>query len=254
MLTSAAGLAASFLLACAAPRGGRFPTFGDPGGTGGGLRARPRAAGAEESPVGLQPLGLEAERDGLVFVPSRYQRTEPLPLVLMLHGAGGSGTDGLSPFQDRAEEAGIILIAPDSRRPTWDVLLGGYGADVAFVDRALEQTFRRYSVDPRRVAVEGFSDGASYALGLGVANGDLFGKIVAFSPGFAPPSRAEGRPAVFVSHGTADDVLPIDRCSRRIVPALKGRGYDVRYREFEGGHEIPTEIVDDALAWLLKSG
>lgn len=144
----------------------------------------------------------------------------------------------------------MILLAPDSRDRTWDVLLGGYGPDVDFIDRALAHTFGRYAVDAEQVTVEGFSDGASYALGLGMANGDLFQRIIAFSPGFTPPSREEGRPAVFVSHGIADEVLPIDRCSRRIVPALRKQGYDVRFLEFEGGHEIPEDIVDEALAWL----
>jgi phospholipase/carboxylesterase len=111
-------------------------------------------------------------------------------------------------------------------------------------------TFERYAVDPRQVGVEGFSDGASYALGIGLANGDLFSRLIAFSPGFSPEGRAVGRPDVFISHGTGDDVLPIDRCSRRIVPRLRGRGYDVRYQEFEGGHEVPAAITAQAMAWF----
>ena len=185
-----------------------------------------------------------------MFVPSGYQVDLPLPLVVMLHGAGGNATGGLAPFHDRADEAGLILLAPESRGRTWDVILGGYGPDVDFIDRALAQTFDRYAVDPEQVTVEGFSDGASYALGLGLTNGELFRKIVAFSPGYAPSARQEGHPQLFVSHGTSDDVLPIERCSRRIVPALQRDGYDVRFHEFEGGHEVPGHIVDDALAWL----
>src|SRR3712207_7903759 len=53
----------------------------------------------------------------------------------------------------------------------------------------------------------------------------------AFSPGFVPGSARRGRPAVFVSHGDADDVLPVEQTSRRIVPALRHDGYDVTYRE-----------------------
>ncbi|MDQ4068901.1 MAG: phospholipase, partial [Actinomycetota bacterium] len=204
--------------------------------------------GAEEAQIGLQPLGLGDRRDGLLFVPARAGSGEALPLVLMLHGAGGGARDGLAPFIGMADEAGVILLAPESRGRTWDVLLGGYGPDVDFIDAALEQTFGRYAVNAERVAVEGFSDGASYALGLGLANGDLFRGVLAFSPGYAPPSRTEGSPAVFVSHGIDDAVLPIDRCSRRIVPALRRRGYDVRYREFEGGHEVPAEMAEEAFA------
>ena len=238
-------VAGSLLLSCAGRRGTGVP---DPDPV--RLGARPRARGTVDGPTGLQELGLDAGRDGFLFVPARATSADPLALVLMLHGAGGNGRAGLAPFLDQAEEGGVILLAPDSRGRTWDVLLQGWGPDVAFLDRALEHTFARYPVGPGRVSVEGFSDGASYALGLGLANGDLFRRIVAFSPGYVPRSAAEGRPHIYVSHGIHDPVLPIDRCSRRIVPALQTRGYDVRYHEFDGGHDVPASIAEEALALL----
>jgi predicted esterase len=51
---------------------------------------------------------------------------------------------------------------------------------------------------------------------------------------------------VSVSHGTGDDVLPIDRTSRRIVPVLRDDGYEVDYREFDGGHVVPPEVAREA--------
>ncbi len=216
----------------------------------GRLTARTSAVPSGEPVLGLQPLNLGTERDGLLYVPSGYSPDRALPLVVTLHGAGGDGLGGLSPLRDRADGAGMILLAPDSRGRTWDVLLNGFGPDVAFLDLALGQTLGRYAVDAAKITVEGFSDGASYALGLGLANGDLFQQVVAFSPGFVPPAGRQGRPRIFISHGQADDVLPIDRCSRRIVPRLRNMGYDVHYREFDAGHAIPPEIVDEAIGWL----
>jgi predicted esterase len=143
-----------------------------------------------------------------------------------------------------------VILAPASRGSTWDAVRGGYGDDAELIDRALAEVFATVAVDAERVAVAGFSDGASYALGLGLANGDLFRRILAFSPGFVPAGPRSGSPAVFVSHGEADGVLPIERTSRRIVPALEGDGYDVTYREFPGGHAVPPEIVRAALDWL----
>src|SRR5205814_5771055 len=58
------------------------------------------------------------------------------------------------------------------------------------------------------------------------------------------PAPPRGRPRVFVSHGTADTVLPIDQCSRRIVPRLRQASYDVMYQEFEGPHTVPPEIAE----------
>jgi len=46
-------------------------------------------------------------------------------------------------------------------------------------------------------------------------------------------------------------VLPIERCSRRIVPALEQQGYVVEYREFGEGHTVPAAIVVAAITWLL---
>lgn len=85
-----------------------------------------------------------------------------------------------------------------------------------------------------------------------VISGELFSRVLAFSPGFVVPATRHGRPSVFISHGRADTVLPIDRCSRRIVATLKSEGYDVDYREFAGGHEVPPELVTEAIEALTS--
>jgi predicted esterase len=171
--------------------------------------------------------------------------------VLTLHGAGGSGRRSLRRLQPLADAAGLILLAPDSRGTTWDVVRTGvFGPDMEFLDRALDLVFARYAVDPSRLVAEGFSDGASYALALGLLNGDLFTHVIAFSPGFLAEGSRRGKPRLFVSHGVDDQVLPIDLCSRRIVRDLRGDGYDVRYKEFDGGHAVPTDIAGAALEWL----
>jgi phospholipase/carboxylesterase len=132
------------------------------------------------------------------------------------------------------------------------MILGDYGPDVQFLDRALEKTFAGSpGIDPRRVALCGFSDGASYGLSLGLANGRLFTHIIAFSPGFIRAPRFEGSPRIFVTHGVKDAILPVDRCSRRLVPQLRKAGYVVEYREFDGPHTIPETSRRDAIAWLL---
>jgi len=123
---------------------------------------------------------------------------------------------------------------------------------LALIDRALEQTFSRYAVAPERVVVGGSSDGASYALSLGITNGDFFTHVIAFSPGFIASAGQMGSPRVFVSHGTRDGVLPIGRCSRKIIPQLEHAGYDVLYREFDGGHTISPEIALEAVGWFTQ--
>ncbi len=217
------------------------------------LLSRPGQRSSKGRPAGLHPLGLEEVHDGLIFVPASYREDHPAPLVLMLHGAGGTARGGLTPFLDVAESHGLLLLAPDSRLRTWDFVMGGYGPDVELIDRALSQTFSRYAVDPMHLALEGFSDGASYALSLGLTNGDLFSHIIAFSPGFIAPARHYGQPHIYISHGTNDLVLPIDHCSRRIVPPLRAANYDLLYQEFPGVHNVPVEIADQALHWFLAA-
>jgi len=90
---------------------------------------------------------------------------------------------------------------------------------------------------------------ALYAISLGLRNGDLFRRVLAYSPGFFVGGQPQGRPAFFISHGTADNVLPIDRCSRVIVPLLKKQGYDVTFRPFDGGHQIPPNIALAGMKW-----
>ena len=204
------------------------------------------------SATGVRTLGLDASRDAMLQVPADAADA-PLPLFVLLHGAGGSGEDVLQYLGEAAGQAGVAVLAPSSRGSTWDVLRGGFGGDVIFLDHALERVFKTVAVDPLRVTVGGFSDGASYALSLGVINGDLFSRVVAFSPGFLVEGTPHGAPRFFISHGTADSILPIDRCSRRIVPALRARGYDVTFREFEGGHEVPDEIARDGMHWAAAT-
>ena len=216
----------------------------------GRLRSRPGGVSAA-APAGLRPLGIGGARDSYLYVPETYEPANPAPLVLLLHGAGGHARDGLALLQNLADGAGLILLAPASRQPTWDILASRrYGPDVTMIDRALQWTFSRYAVDPACMAVGGFSDGASYALSLGLTNGNLFTHVLAFSPGFMAPAAQRGSPRVFVTHGTYDGVLPIEMCSRRIVPQLERSGYGVRYREFEGGHEISPKLASEALEWF----
>jgi phospholipase/carboxylesterase len=223
----------------------------------GRLRSRPARTPAEAAPVGLRTLGPDAgPADGCLYVPAGYRPEKPAPLVLLLHGAGEDALDGLAQLRGQADEAGIILLALSSRGPTWDSILsrGRYGPDIVAIDRALAHAFSRCAVDPERVAVGGYSDGASYALSLGLANGDLFSHVLAFSPGFLAPTGQRGSPRIFVSHGTRDGWLPIDSCSRRIVPRLERAGYEVRYREFDGGHVVPPDVAREAASWFAGRG
>jgi predicted esterase len=230
------------------------------------LTARPTATQTTASP-GMHRLGREGMRGGVLYVPPATARP-PLPLLVLLHGAGGDGAGMLEWLESLADVLPMVILAPDSIERTWDAILleqrdlfdlvggttraRGFGPDVASLDRMLADVFASVAIDPGRVVVGGFSDGATYALSLGLANGDLFHRIVAFSPGFIVDGERRGQPEIFITHGRADQILPIDRCSRRIVPQLRGDGYAVTYHEFTGGHELPEVLTNDALTWAAR--
>jgi phospholipase/carboxylesterase len=202
---------------------------------------------------GVHPLELRTERDALLYIPESVPPDRPSPLLVYLHGATGNEQEGIRRIVPYADEFRFVLLSPASEDGTWDAIGGSYGPDVRFLDHALERAFNACAVNPRRLAISGFSDGASYALGLGLSNGDLFTHVMALSPGFIPSGAQErGRARFFFSHGTADRILPIDQCSRRLVPQLKRAGYDVTYLEFDGPHTLTKEIGEAAMHWFLS--
>lgn len=192
------------------------------------------------------------KREALLFIPVSYNNQIPARFALLLHGAGGNARHGVALLQNFADEFNIILLAPKSFYSTWDVIADQYGVDVKFIDEVLAQTFESCHIDALHFAIGGFSDGASYALSLGLTNGDLFSHIIAFSPGFMAVTKRTGNPQIYVSHGTEDRVLPIDRCSRRLVPQLERAGFKILYHEFKGEHAIPPDINREAVDWFVK--
>jgi predicted esterase len=216
----------------------------------GHLAPRPRPVTAL-GPPGLRTLSAGREREGLLYAPAGLALDRLAPLVVLLHGAGGDAAQMFPLLADLADTYEILLLLPESCGRTWDLILEDYGPDVARINRGLDALFGQYPVDPARIAIGGFSDGASYALSLGLINGALFSHVLAFAPGFMAPTRVEDSPRFFVAHGVRDEVLPIDQTSRRVVPSLRRAGYTVEYREFDGPHVVPPGIASAAVDWFL---
>lgn len=232
-------------------KGPVLPTVEGPVHSDGRLTARPsRHTGRLGSAPHAARERLRFGAGVLLFNPAGAQ-AKPAPVLVMLHGAGGEARDGLALVQDEAQRRGVLVLAPKSSGPTWDMLLDGFGPDVAAIDHALDHVFQHHNVDPARIAIGGFSDGASYALTLGLINGDLFGDTFAFSPGFVMAATVAGEPRVFLSHGRSDTVLPFALTGQKLAQDLEVAGFDVRFDAFEGGHSVPPDRLSAALdRWL----
>lgn len=225
----------------------------------GRINARPNlgtnTVDASPSPLGSSSvgrqiyLGLDRDRDAILQLPKSAGKA-PLPLLLFLHGATQSAEDMFWYLDSAPDETGVAILAPNARDTTWDAITDSFGPDVQFLNTALQRVFDTVAINPARIAIGGFSDGATYAISLGLINGDLFPRVAGFSPGFLIDGAVQGKPAFYISHGTRDQILPIDSCGRRIAGDLKSRGYEVIFREFDGRHEIPKDVMLEGLRWI----
>ena len=121
-----------------------------------------------------------------------------------------------------------MFVAPASKGSTWSLLRSDQDLDLESVNFALGEAYERCDIDRQRIGLGGFSDGGTYALTLGLSNGDLFPAIMALSPGGILAGEQVGAPRVFVSHGTLDTVLPIERAGDAVVKQLREAGYPSR--------------------------
>lgn len=234
-----------------------------PRGVASDLEARPDAADATLA-VAVQP-GLNA-LPGMpwakVYIPASYSPERPAPMALLLHGSGDRGQTMIRAFQELADEHGVILLAPDALDYSWDIMVAGanlrgvtrvpqWGPDVDRIDAALQEAFSAYAVDPERISLIGFSDGAGYGLSLGTNNADLFGTVIAFAPGLLMRVEGEERGRVMLVHGDRDEVLPVKPTREIFKPVLEQLGFDVELRLFRGGHVMPEELRREAFDWWL---
>ena len=111
-----------------------------PAATDGILASRPRDLARSPARPGTHPIEAGTGR-GLLHVPRDYDVSRPAALIVTLHGAGGTAGHGLGPLLGRAEDGGVLLLAPTSARATWDAIGGAHGPDVAAIDELLDRTF-----------------------------------------------------------------------------------------------------------------
>jgi phospholipase/carboxylesterase len=211
-----------------------------------------RAASAQDKvPYGQTRLGLSDDgRDGTLFVPKSYKPGTKMPLVVMLHGFSGWGDNQRRLF-DLAEELGFIVVAPESRDITWGKEAPGFDQDVRYIGAAFRHVGSLVDVDFDHVALGGQSDGAGYALTMGLAYGDTFNHLIILAGGgLIEPIRRQGKPKIFIAQGVKDTTMPPDVSGRKNLALLKD-DYDVTYREHEGGHATPLVITREALLWFL---
>lgn len=213
-------------------------------------RASARTRAQDTIPYGQSRLGVSDDRDGTLYVPKSYKPGVPMPVMMMLHGFAGTG-DGVRGMFPLAEEFGIIMIAPESRGLTWGRSVPGFDDDVRYLGPAYRHVAGMLDLDPEHHALGGVSDGAGYALSMGLAYGNVWNHLIVFMGGQMIPFRNQGKPKIFMAHGIDDTQMPIDKTARKYVPQLKSEGYDVTYHEYKGGHRVPPGEIREAFQWFV---
>jgi len=149
-----------------------------------------------------------------VHVPARVRAGRPAPLLLVLHGAGGTGPDfeRYTGFSEVADREGFVAVYPSAVNRFWTIGADGGPDDVRFLSRLLDRLEGDLCVDPARVFVTGFSNGGGMSARLACALGD---RIAAAAPvagayGGLPPCEPARPVSVLEMHGDADPVVPYE--------------------------------------------
>jgi polyhydroxybutyrate depolymerase len=144
------------------------------------------------------------------------------PMVLLLHGGGGSGATMIARWQAKAAAEGLILVAPNGigRRPgsgTWNA---GYccgqamtsgSADVRFVGAVMDDVIRTARVDSGRVYVAGLSNGAMLAHRVAIAYPQRLAGVAVVAGALFGDEPAPRTPvAILIMHGMKDQVVGFD--------------------------------------------
>jgi phospholipase/carboxylesterase len=210
----------------------------------------------EASPTGLVPVERGPAR-AVLLTPETIDPSRRYPLVTVLHGAGRQDELLVRACRGEPERRQALFLVPRSVHPTWDLIASDERPDLDFLEWAYDLIYRRYPVDPERQALLGYSDGASYALSVGLSNPGVFRAVMGWAAGFLAldPGAAEPgarKPAVLLEYGTHDELFPFERVALPMRAALEELGYAVEFRVDEGGRHWPSgSFQSEALDWFF---
>jgi len=224
------------------------------------LRVEPTdpGPGVVSAPGGLVTISNEGTL-GHLLLPESIDPTRAYPLVTVLHGAGRQDELLVRAYQHEPARRDALFFIPRSTYPTWDLLVGEDRPDLDFLEHAYGEIYRRVRVDDRRQALIGYSDGASYALAVGLSNPRLFSAVMGWAAGFvvfesAAISPSDPRPRILLEHGTHDPVFPFEQVALRNCAILRRLGYEVELRVDEGGVHWPSRAFQAAaLDWFFAT-
>mgnify|MGYP006149034455 CR=1 FL=1 len=198
---------------------------------------------------------------------------EKNPLLLLLHGYGSNEEDLFSFANELPQDHYVISVrAPYDLQPyghAWYAI--HFDADenkfsdnvqakqsVEIIASFIDEIVKQYPIDTKNVSLIGFSQGAILSYATALTYPEKVTKVVALSGYFNQEimpkeidKNAISHLKFFVSHGSVDQVIPVD-WARKAKPALENLGLDVVYNEYPVGHGVAPQNFFDFKNWLLK--
>jgi phospholipase/carboxylesterase len=220
------------------------------------IDARHPDGGITSAPGGLSTIS-NGVTLGHLLLPESIVPTRKYPLVTIFHGAGRQDELLARAYGDEPASRNAVFFIPRSTSMTWDLLAGDDRPDLDFLEHAYAEIYRRVPVDHARQALIGYSDGASYALAVGLSNPRLFAAVMGWAAGFvvfdtAAIAPTDPRPRILLEHGSHDPVFPFEQVALRNCAILRRLGYQVELRVDEGGIHWPAPTFQPAaLDWFF---
>jgi phospholipase/carboxylesterase len=195
------------------------------------------------------------------------------PLLLLLHGLGSHEADlmGLAPYVDGrffvVSARGPVTLAPGAY--AWfhtEFTQHGPVINQAEAEqsrktlaRFIDELVETYDLDPDRIYLMGFSQGAIIGLSIALTEPEKLAGVVAMSGRILPqvgqqiaaPDRLTGLP-VLVVHGLYDPLLPVDEYGRPARALLARLPVALTYREYSMAHQVSDESLTDVTRWLTE--
>ena len=211
------------------------------------------------SPAGLQS-NLKITHNGknypyALYLPESTGTDEKIPLIVVLHGLGGSGANTLPAWVERLDKKFAVLC------PTYP--MGAWWARPAeeMVLNLIDETRENYNIDSDRVFLAGLSNGAIGAYMIGMFYPDRFAGLIPIAGSITPRymhflMNLRNTP-VYMIQGAHDPIFPI-KLSRRVHKILSDMKYPVIYREHaekglvHGGHFLPESEIPSMVEWISK--
>lgn len=149
-----------------------------------------------------------------------FIKTKALPLVIVLHGAGGRGKSISfeSKFNTKANKEKFIVVYPNGYEKSWnDARKGSKSSlaginDIKFISELIKKLESDYNIDSRRIYIAGVSNGGFMAQTLACKMPEKFAAIASVIASFpkklAPECQAENQASIMYILGTADPFIP----------------------------------------------